>query len=206
MRLLTALAIIGLCAFAAIRGWSMAHFAEERARFASSQSEVAGVGRWIGVPGLTGAALETSLAQTVGASDIDGVRKRAESLAALLSVRPLSSENWLSFAGMRLVTARPYNEVLAALLMSSVTGPNEGTVMWQRGIFGLLLWQALPSDARRRTIGDLAGAIGGGSVGDREMRAAKNVLGVKSMETRSAIADLLRAEGVTEVKLDRMGL
>ena len=206
MRLLTAFAIIGLCAFAVIRGWSIAHFAEERARLASSQGEVGGVGRWIGVPGLTGAALETSLAHMPGASDFDGARERAESLAALLSVRPLSSENWLSFAGMRLVTAQPYKEVLAALSMSSVTGPNEGRVMWQRGIFGLLLWQALPPEARRRTIGDLAGAIRETSVGDGEMRVAKIVLSAKSAEARSQISDLLRAEGVTEAKLDRIGL
>lgn len=206
MRLLTAFAVIGLCAFAAIRGWSIAHFAQERARFASGQSAVGDFGRWIGVPGLTGAALETSLAPTAGATDIDSARKRAESLAALVSVRPMSSENWLSFAGARLVTGQSYKEVLSALLMSSVTGPNEGMVMWQRGIFGLLLWQALPPDARRRTIGDLAGAIRGTSLGDREISVAKNVLSMKSAESRSVIADLLRAEGVAKAKLDRMGL
>src|ERR1700730_11910281 len=175
MRLLTAVAIIVICGFAAVRGWSIAHFAEARALFASNEGEVDGVGRWVGVPGLTGMALKTSLAQTADVSDVDGARKRAESLAALLSVRPLSSENWLSLAKMRLVTSQPDKEVIAAWLMSSVTGPNERTVMWQRGVFGLLLWQALPPDARRRTIGDLAGAIQGQgtSVVNGEISVAK---------------------------------
>lgn len=206
MRLLTAFAIIVLCGFAAIRGWSIAHFVEDRARFSSSQSEVGGVDLWIGVPGLSTAALETSPAQTPDASEIEGVRKRAQRLATLLSLRPLSSGSWLSLAEARLMTARPYKEVLSALLMSSLTGPNEGAIMWQRGTFGLLLWQLLPSDARTRTIRDLAGALLETSIGDGEIRVERNLLSMKSAETRAVIASLLRAQGVTQAKLDRMGL
>lgn len=207
-RLLTSFAIIGLCGFAAIRGWSIAQFAEvrARARVASTEGEVNGVSRWIGVPGLTDAALETSLAQNASASDIDGIAKRAEGLAAALSVRPLSSTNWLSLAGIWLVVAHPHQQVLAALQMSAVTGPNEGTIIWQRGIFGVLEWDSLPLDARRRTINDLAGTLLGTSVGDIETSVVRNVLSTKSAETRAQIAHLLKVEGVSASRLASLDL
>ena len=37
--------------------------------------------------------------------------------------------------------------------------------MLQRGIFGLLQWEALPAEPRQRTIADLAGALLGTTVG-----------------------------------------
>jgi hypothetical protein len=206
LRWLTSVAIIAVCGFAAIRGWSIAQFAEQRARISSAASTVGGVGRWMGVPGLAGAALETALKQKPAASGIDDAQKRAETLAKSLAVRPLSSKDWLQLAVMRLMTGEPQKQVLAALLMSSVTGPNEGGVMWQRGVLGLSLWQALPPDARQRTIDDLAGVFRVVPVGDGDMSAIKNVLDMKPAETRAAIADLLRAKGVTEADLDRMGL
>jgi hypothetical protein len=206
LRWLASFAIIALCGFAVVRGWSLAQFAEERARISSNANAVGGVGRWMGVPGLAGAALETALKQNPAASGIDDAQKRAETLAKLLAVRPLSSKEWLQLAVMRLVAGEPQKQVLAALFMSSVTGPNEGGVMWSRGVLGLSLWQALPADARQRTIDDLVGVMRVTPVGDGEMSAVKDVLDMKPAETRSAIADLLRAEGVTEADLGRMGL
>lgn len=91
--------------------------------------------------------------------------------------------------------------------MSSVTGPNEGGVMWPRRVHGLSLWQALPPpDARHRTIDDLDGVTRVTHVRDGEMSAIKNVLDMKPAETPSGIGDLLRAGSVTEADLDRMGL
>jgi hypothetical protein len=206
LRWLTCVAIIALCGFVVVRGWSLVQFAEERARILSNPNAVASVGQWMGIPGLAGAALETALKQNPAASGIDDARKRAETLAKLLALRPLSAKDWLQLAVMRLIAGEPQKQVLSALLMSWVTGPNEGGVMWQRGVFGLSLWQALPADERQRTIDDLAGVLRVTPVGDDEMSAVKDVLGMKPAETRSAIADLLRAQGVTEADLGRMGL
>jgi hypothetical protein len=206
LRWLTCFASIALCGFTAIRGWSLAQFAEQRARILSNPNEVVSVGQWMGIPGLAGAALDSALKQRPTASGIDDPQKRAETLANLLAVRPMSSKDWLQFAVMRLVAGESQKRVVAALLMSSVTGPNEGGIMWQRGVFGLSLWQALPPDARQHTIDDLAGVMRVTPVGDSEMGAAKDVLDTKPAETRAAIADLLRAEGVAEADLGRMGL
>jgi hypothetical protein len=206
LRWLSSFAIIALCGFVAIRGWSLAQFAEQRARILSNPNAVGGVGQWMGIPGLAGAVLETALKQNPAASGIDDAQKRAETLARLLALRPMSSKDWLQLAVMRLVAGEPQKQVLAALLMSWVTGPNEGGLMWQRGVLGLSLWQALSPDARQRTIDDLVGVMRVTPVGDGEMSAAKDVLDMKPAEARSEIAELLRAQRVTEADLGRMGL
>jgi hypothetical protein len=203
MRVLTALAIITLCLFAVVRGWRMAEFAQ--AQGISSRSDVNNLRRWVGVSGVSTAALQAMLAQ-VAVSDAEGARQRAERLTALLSERPLSSEEWLSLAEMRLITGQPAKDVQSALLMSSVTGPNEDYVMWQRGLFGLFIWQSLPANARRQAIRDFASALREIPLGVREVSAAKYLLSAKSDETRSEIVGLLKAEGITKADLDRVGL
>jgi len=206
MRLLTALCVIGLCAFATARGWRIWQFAATRAQVIAHQIPADAVRSWIGAPGLASAALYTLLTEAPATADRDASRRRTDALAALLAVRPMSSTDWLSLAGMRLVMGQPHQKVLAGLLMSSITGPNEAAVMVQRAIFGLLQWKALPADARHRTIRDLAGAARADAIGDGAMADAKNVLRTKSAETRAQIAGLLRAAQVPAAKLARMGL
>jgi len=205
-RLVTAAVVIGLCGFAVIRGWSILQFEQAQARLASNEHGVENVDRWIGAPGLTVAALDASLAKFAGKSDIDSAAKREQWAAALLSVRPLSSGRWLLLAEMQLITSAPYERVLAALRMSSVTGPNEGVIMWERGIFGLLNWQGLPPDGRQRAIDDLAGAIRGAPLGSSEMAVARAVLRSKTQETRTTIVEQLKVEGVSPAALSQMGL
>jgi hypothetical protein len=200
------MAILGLCSFAVFRGWSIVRFVDARAHLGSRETGVEVVRSWVGVPGLGGAALQASLTQIADVTDADGARKRADDLSALLSVRPLSPVNWLSLGGMRLVTGQPGKEVLAALAMSWVTGPNEGSVMLQRGVFGLLLWEVLPADVRKRVIYDVAGAILGTPVGDSELAQAKNVLSTKSVDARREIASLMQAERVSATQIARLGL
>ena len=161
---------------------------------------------WTATPGLGGPALRASLSTIADAADVGAVRERTETLTALLAVQPLSSADWLSLAAMRLVAHESYDKVLGALAMSSLTGPNEGEVMLRRGTFGLVQWEILPADARRRVIADLAGAILQTTVRDGEIAPAKNVLSVKSADTRREIAGLLGAEGVPAKELARMGL
>jgi hypothetical protein len=205
-RLLTALAIIGLCAVTVSWGWSIVGFANARARAVESEHRADAVRHWTAIPGLAGDALEVSLTDAAEPTDIDAARKRGEALNAILSVRPLSSTNWLSLAGVRLVAGEGYDMVLGALAMSSLTGANEGSVMLQRGIFGLVQWEALPPDVRKRIIADLAGAVLETTVRDGEIAPAKSVLSVKTADTRREIANLLLAQGVSAKELARMGL
>ena len=207
VRILTALTIVSLCGLAVGRGWSILRFSSAMAGVDSNVYQGDAVRPWIAVPGVAGAALQASLTKvTDPIADIEGARQRGDELAAILSVQPLSSVNWLSIAGIRLITGQPFDKVLGALALSSLTGPNEGSVMLQRGVFGLLQWETLPADARKRTIADLAGAILETTVRDEDIAPAKQVLAAKVAATRREITDLLRIDGVTERDLVRMGL
>ena len=205
VRLLTAVAILGLCSFAIVRGWSIVRFVDARTHFVAHEIGVEQIRSWDKAPGLRDAALQTSLTKA-DMTDADGARKREDDLNALLSVRPLSSVDWLSLSGMRLVTGQKETEVLSALKMSWVTGPNEGSVMLQRGVFGILLWETLPPDAHRRVIDDVAGAILGTPIRDSELNVVKNVLNEKSVDIRQEIASLMRARSVPASQLAGLGL
>jgi hypothetical protein len=183
----------------------MVRFAGVEAGVASHKVGIDAVRPWIGTPGLTSPALHASLTRMVKFTDIEDARRRAADLTALLAVGPLSTMDWLSLAGAQLGTAQPAG-FLAALTMSSVTGPNEGAVMLQRAIFGLLEWEVLPAKARERASVDLAGIISGDGLGDGATTVAKNVLRAKSAEVRSEIAGLLRARGVSTGEFARLGL
>ena len=205
-RLATAAAVIGLGAFAAWHGSNIVRYSWALADAATPARRAEAARIWTATPGLGGPALRASLSTIADAADVGAVREREETLTALLAVQPLSSADWLSLAAMRLVAHESYDKVLGALAMSSLTGPNEGEVMLRRGTFGLVQWEILPADARRRVIADLAGAILQTTVRDGEIAPAKNVLSVKSADTRREIAGLLGAEGVPAKELARMGL
>src|SRR5262249_54026014 len=143
--------IVALCAVAMSRGWTIVQLGFARAEVRLGGQVTASLAQWQGAPGLGEASLEASLPLMSDATDIAGARARAEGLAAIAAVHPLSSANWLALAGMRLVTGQPYQQVLDALAMSTLSGPNEGAVMLHRGVFGLLQWERLPEDVRRRT-------------------------------------------------------
>src|SRR5262249_32782570 len=158
-RLATAAAVIGVAAFTAWHGAGMVRFALAVSAAATPAARAEAARPWTATPGLAGRALEASLVNLSDASDVAALRAREEPLTALLAVHPLASAEWLSLAGTRLVARESYAKVLGALAMSSLTGPNEGVIMLQRGTFGLVQWEILPADARRRVIVDLAGAI-----------------------------------------------
>jgi hypothetical protein len=206
MRLLITFAILASCSFAMVRGWNIVRFVDARAHVGIRETRVEEIRSWDKVPGLRGTAVQASLSQMAGVTDADGARKRADDLSALLSVRPLSSVNWLSLAGMRLVAGQPEKQVLAALTMSWLTGPNEGSVMLQRGVFGLLLWEVLPADLRKRVIDDVTGAILGAVAHDSELTAAKNILSTKSVDIREEIASLMLGKSLSATQIARLGL
>ena len=111
---------------------------------------------WTAVPGVASTALQTELKDKIDPSDWKASNKRRDELSALLAMKPLSSVDWLSLSRINLVTAQPRAQILETLMLSWVTGPNEGYVMAERGIFGLSLWEVLSPDLRSRAALDLA--------------------------------------------------
>lgn len=195
---LTALVVAASCGAAAFAGGDLALSAAhapggDRAR------------RWLGIPGLGHSALDLPLAQVAAIDPGTGARQVRE-VTALIAARPLSTPAWLSLAVFRLVARENPARVLAALHLSWLTGPNEGSVRWQRGIFGLALWDFLPEDAREWTARDLAGALRDSLVADRQAAAARPVFGGKSAEARMQIRALLEKHGARPADLARIGL
>ncbi len=187
-------------------GWSIVRFSYARASVASQEDRTRAVRSWIAVPGIAGAALEASLTEAGAPTDIDRIRKRSDDFAAILSVRPMSSMNWLSLASLRLVAGQRFDQVLGALALSSLTGANEGQVMSQRGIFGVWQWENLPSRVRKQTAAGLAAAVLERAVSDQERETIARILAAKSDDTRREITSLLQAAGLSAGDLGRMGL
>jgi O-antigen ligase len=210
---LTALLVVALCGYAGLRGYDLSLAATQGAAgrhaapFSETGSETGGgtARRWHGLPGLGRAAFDLPLAQ-IAAADPDTGRRRTEELAALVAARPLSSQAWLSLAIFRLVAREEPASVLAALRLSWIAGPNEGGVHWQRGVFGLALWDFLPEDGREWTVRDMARAMLAQLVAGHQAAAIKPVMEARSVEARAQIRALLEKHGLQPADLARLGL
>ena len=105
--------------------------------------------------GLASTALRTVLADKINIADQKAANEQREALAAILSIKPLSSRDWLALSGVQLVTDQPMDDVLESLKLSTLTGPNEGYVMVERGIYGVSMWESLSPDLKSRVANDL---------------------------------------------------
>jgi O-Antigen ligase len=209
------LAVSIFCGYAALQGWQLAASAAlereiDQGPPTPAAETVPGTSsatarHWLGIPGLGPSAFDLPLAQ-IASLDPETGRQLAAELTALLAVRPLSSRAWLSLAVFRLVAREEPTSVIAALRISWLTGPREGGVLWQRGVFGLALWEFLPTDTREWTARDLARAMLEGLVADAQMAAIAPVLGARSAEARTQIGVLLEKHGLGTADLTRIGL
>ena len=84
------------------------------------------------------------------------IRKRRDELVDMLAIRPLSSFYWLQLAESRVDAKEASAKASAAFELSVLTGPNEGRMMTQRGMFGIWQWEALSPEDRKSAIADLA--------------------------------------------------
>ena len=195
IRFWTAIIVIGICAFSVVRGLSIVRFSLAMATTSSSRAET--IRLWATVPGVGATALQSKLTEKINSSDLQAANSRRETLAAILSVAPLSSPNWLSLSGMYLVTDQPMEQVLGALMLSMVTGPNEGYLMGERGIFGVSLWEDLSPDLKRHVGMDLAA--------EEILKNGKfrDVLSTKSEGVRSEVRSAMLATGLAPKEVER---
>ena len=156
IRFLTALVVIGLCLFGIARGWEIGRFriAEASLRTDGNPREL--LGQWAGVSGVASSALEASLPGAPDPGDRQAAQRQLGQLTEMLSLRPLSSTHWLSLSGTRFVVGQPTNKIIGALILSAMTGPNEGQIMLQRGAFELSLWELLSPELQKRASVDIA--------------------------------------------------
>src|SRR5262249_25534549 len=181
IRFWTAITMIGICALSVTRGLSIVQFSLAIANIHSSENRAESIHEWSAVPGIASAALQSGLTEQIDPSDPKGANSRREALWAILSIKPLSSMDWLSLSGMQFLTDQPMNQVLGSLRVSRLTGPNEGYVMAERGIFGASIWEDLSPDLKRHAAMDLA-------VEEMpDVGRFRNVLSVKSETVRNEL-------------------
>ena len=96
-------------------------------------------------------------------------------------------------------------QVLESLELSMLTGPNEGYVMAERGIFGVSLWESLSPDLKSRAAIDLAMARIAVQGEVREKFRA--VLSTKPERVRNELREGPSRDGVSPKEIEqRLGL
>jgi hypothetical protein len=207
IRLLTAIAIIGICLFSVAWGWRIVHFSLAMANIASSEKRADIINSWGSVTGVASRALQAELTDKIDTSDAKAVSGRRAALASILAIEPLNSADWLSLSGLQFVTDQPMEQVFDSLELSVLTGPNEGYIMAERAIFALSLWERLPPDLKSHVATDLTPMIfprtpAEGAEGEK-FRA---VLATKPERVRKELRDALVTSGVSPKTIeDRLG-
>ena len=82
-------------------------------------------------------------------------------------------------------------------MLSTVTGPNEGYVMADRGMFSVSLWEDLTPDLRRHVATDLAT----GEMPDRAKFRA--ILAAKSAAVQDELRKAMLATGLSPKEMER---
>jgi hypothetical protein len=195
VRFITAMAVIGVCGFAVATGWSIVRFSLAMMD-KSPESRAEKVRPFTAVSGVAAAAWKAVL-PAVAATD--SVR---DGYSAVLSIQPLSSPDWLSWSGLQLSTDQPIETVVGSFELSMLTGPNEGEVMANRGIFGLSIWDALPARLKDRTVTDLVVGTVPSAQAATKLRTA---FSGEPDNLRSELRTRLQAEGVSPKALEQIG-
>jgi hypothetical protein len=92
-------------------------------------------------------------------------------------------------------------EASEALGLSVLTGPNEGYMITQRGMFGVWQWEALSPESRTRAIADLAARRLSGPI----LAWLKTTLSEKTEQVRQTIRLALQAQGFPKDEFARVG-
>jgi hypothetical protein len=201
IRLLTALAVVGICVWPVCQGVNVV-------RYATADSKPEALQPWFAVAGLAFDARERALTPTNDSSDDSTIRKRRDELAQILAIKPLSSHYWLQLAEVRVDAHEILTKAIDALELSDVTGPNEGYMMAQRGLFGIWQWEALPAEVQYRAIADLAARQNAHAnrISDPEIAWLRKTLSEKTEKVRQAIRLDLQAQGFPESDFSLIGL
>ncbi len=206
VRLLTALAVVCVCAPTALRGWEITRFSMAQTD-AGDGGGTQALARWAEISGVAFAARESSLILVEDWEEKTSTSKQENDEAEALAVRPLSSQSWLLLSDLRLITGEPISKVADALAFSVLTGANEHELMLQRGLFGLSHWEILPLDLQNRVAIDLvAGPLADVPIEDRNKNRIRKLLSEKTEKARQDIRAVLQAQRVSAAGLAAVGL
>lgn len=199
-RLWTAIVLIGICGFAVAQGWRIVHFSIAVANVDLSENQGRRINLWTSVRGIALTAFETKLKEKFDASNPIAANNRRKTLSAVLSIKPLCSYDWLLLSDMQRATAQPITRILSSLKLSTLTGPNEGYIMPQRGIFSVSIWEDLPPDLKERAAIDLAD----GNLDNFDVRGnLQRIISTKPERVREEVRRALVASGLSPHDIER---
>src|SRR4051794_21730661 len=115
LRFATLFGILVACGFTLAKGWDIVRFRAAEAHIVSTKHSVDAMSSWASVRGLASYAIEPSLVLPIDQNDKPAVATRLNLLTAVLSVKPLSSDHWLSLSGMRVLTGQRPEKAIGAL-------------------------------------------------------------------------------------------
>ena len=197
IRLLTAIALIVIGVVAVAQGWGIVRFFLASMNIVSSEKRARIPDTWRAISGVTSTALEDELADEANQSDMIAAYRRRELLSAILSIKPMSSMEWLSLAKTELTTHQSMEDVFGSLELSMLTGPNEGYVIEDRRLFGVSLWEKLPPDLKRRVANDLA-------VGEiRYSHELRVLISAQPERVRAELREALIAAGLSPKEIEK---
>jgi hypothetical protein len=163
----------------------------------SLEKRAAIIKTWGSAPNVASEALQAELTQKFNISDSKAANSRREALGSMLSIEPLSTVNWLSLSEIQLVTDQPMEQVFESLELSMLSGPHEGYVVAERGIFGVSLWERLSPNLKGRVTQDLAE---GEIVGNEKFQA---VVSAQPARVRNEIRAAMLAAGLSPKEAER---
>ena len=207
VRLLTAVVMIGICGFSIVRGFGIVRFSLAMANVDSSEKRAEIVSSWSSAPDVASRALQADLAYQIDPSDRKAANRRRQTLAALVSIKPMASYDWLSLSGLQFITDQPMEQVFDSLELSMLTGPNEGHVMGERAVFAVSLWERLPADLKRHAAADVAGIMFPRTPAEgAEVGKFQAVLATQPEWVRSELREAVVATGVSPKQIEnRLG-
>jgi hypothetical protein len=201
LRFLTIAAVIALSLWTAWRG-ALAAAYEFAVLRSKTQGEGAAVsGHWTNERGVASLALVNQMRVAPDFGEPAQIQARRDMLAAFLGHVPLSSQRWLELAVMRNASGQAAEKITEALAMSSLTGPNEASIILRRAAFALSIWEKLDPETRGRAANDLAVIIPPLDPG-----GIKLALAIKTDKVRSEVRDTLAARGVAPSVVKYIGL
>jgi hypothetical protein len=200
--MLVAIAIIGLCGLAMLRGLEIVRFSMAEALLDSGVNRYDVLRPWLNVPGLAYSARTSALSTVNDWNDKSAVFARRDQETEILTVKPLSADFWLLLADMRRIAGDDPSRAVEALTMSMLIGRNEGYLMAERGLFAVSIWENLPPEMKQRGARDLAMT----QLSDIQKRRLQTLLSEKSEHVREEIENDFAVAGLSKELLAEIGL
>jgi hypothetical protein len=197
IRLLTAIALIVISGVTIAQGWGIVRFFLASVNIVSAEKRARTADAWRATSGVTSTALNDELADESNQSDIIAAYRQRELLSAILSIKPLSSMDWLSLARAELMTHQRMEDVFGSLELSMLTGRNEGYVMEDRRLFGVSIWEKLSPGLKRQVANDLA-------VGEiHDSQKFRGLVSAQPEQVRNELREALIAAGLSPKEIEK---